>query len=73
VTAKIRRSGRPERVDDYSGVRGELVKLLRAAGIKSAFGAGHGCRQAVGRYCGVLRTSPGFPRTPSIGSPTSQS
>ena len=39
VTAKVRRSGRPERVDDYSGVRGELVKLLRAAGIKSAVGA----------------------------------
>jgi signal transduction histidine kinase len=39
VTGKLRRSGRPERVDDYSGVRGELVKLLRAAGIKSAVGA----------------------------------
>jgi signal transduction histidine kinase len=39
VTGKLHRSGRPERVDDYSGVRGELVKLLRAAGIKSAVGA----------------------------------
>jgi signal transduction histidine kinase len=39
VTWKLRRSGRPERVDDYSGVRGELVKLLRAAGIRSAVGA----------------------------------
>jgi signal transduction histidine kinase len=39
VTGKLHRSGRPARVDDYSGVRGELVKLLRAAGIKSAVGA----------------------------------
>jgi signal transduction histidine kinase len=39
VTGKLHRSGRPTRVDDYSGVRGELVKLLRAAGIKSAVGA----------------------------------
>jgi signal transduction histidine kinase len=39
VTGKLYRSGRPERVDDYSGVRGELVLLLRAAGIKSAVGA----------------------------------
>jgi signal transduction histidine kinase len=39
VTAKVYRTGRPQRVDDYSGVRGELVKLLRAAGVKSAIGA----------------------------------
>jgi len=39
VTGKLHRSGRPERVDDYSGVRGELVKLLRAQGIESAVGA----------------------------------
>jgi signal transduction histidine kinase len=39
VTGKLQRSGRPERVDDYSGVRGELVKRLRAQGIKSAVGA----------------------------------
>jgi signal transduction histidine kinase len=39
VSGKLHRSGRPQRVDDYSGVRGELVKSLRAAGIKSAVGA----------------------------------
>jgi signal transduction histidine kinase len=39
VSAKLLRSGRPERVDDYTGVRGELVKRLRAVGIESAVGA----------------------------------
>jgi signal transduction histidine kinase len=39
VTGKLRRTGKPQRVDDYSDVRGELVKLLRDAGIKSAVGA----------------------------------
>jgi signal transduction histidine kinase len=39
VSGKVFRSGRPQRVDDYSGVRGELVKLLGAAGVKSAVGA----------------------------------
>ena len=39
VSGKLRRSGRPQRVDDYTGVRGELVKRLHAVGIKSAVGA----------------------------------
>jgi signal transduction histidine kinase len=39
VTAKIHRSGRPERVDDYSGVEGELAARLRGFGIRSAVGA----------------------------------
>jgi signal transduction histidine kinase len=39
VSGKLCRTGRPQRVDDYAGVRGELVKRLRAAGIKSAVGA----------------------------------
>jgi signal transduction histidine kinase len=39
VTGRLSRTGRPERVDDYAGVRGELVKTLRALGIKSAVGA----------------------------------
>src|SRR5215208_2622128 len=39
VTAKLYRSGRPERVDDYSRVGGELAARLRASGIRSAVGA----------------------------------
>jgi signal transduction histidine kinase len=39
VTAKLYRSGQPERVDDYSGVGGELAARLRQFGIKSAVGA----------------------------------
>lgn len=33
---KVSRSGRPERVDDYADVDGELAKLIRGAGIASA-------------------------------------
>jgi signal transduction histidine kinase len=39
VSWKLRRTGRPQRVDDYTGIRGELVKRLRAVGIQSAVGA----------------------------------
>jgi signal transduction histidine kinase len=39
VAAKLYRSGRPERVDDYSDVAGELAARLRGFGIKSAVGA----------------------------------
>ena len=39
VSAKLRRSGRSQRVDDYTDVRGHLVKRLSAAGIASAVGA----------------------------------
>jgi signal transduction histidine kinase len=39
VTAKLYRSGRPERVDDYTGIGGELAERLRASGIRSAVGA----------------------------------
>jgi signal transduction histidine kinase len=39
VTAKIHRSGRPERVDDYAGVEGELAAQLREYGIRSVVGA----------------------------------
>jgi len=39
VTAKISRSGRPERVDDYEGVEGELAAQLREYGIRSVVGA----------------------------------
>jgi signal transduction histidine kinase len=39
VSGKMRRSGRPQRVEDYTNVRGELVKRLRTVGIQSAVGA----------------------------------
>jgi signal transduction histidine kinase len=39
VSGKLSRSGRPQRVDDYAGVSGKLVKRLRAVGIGSAIGA----------------------------------
>jgi signal transduction histidine kinase len=39
VTAKLYRSGRPERVDDYDEVEGELAARLREFGIHSVVGA----------------------------------
>jgi signal transduction histidine kinase len=39
VTAKLYRSGRPERVDDYSGVGGELAATIREFGVRSVVGA----------------------------------
>jgi signal transduction histidine kinase len=39
VSGKMRRSGTPQRVDDYARVRGQLVKRLREVGIRSAVGA----------------------------------
>jgi signal transduction histidine kinase len=39
VTAKLYRSGRPERVDDYDNVEGELAARLRAFGMRSVVGA----------------------------------
>jgi signal transduction histidine kinase len=39
VTAKLYRSGRPERVDDYDDVEGELAERLREFGIHSVVGA----------------------------------
>jgi signal transduction histidine kinase len=39
VTAKLYRSGRPARVDDYDDVEGELAERLREFGIQSVVGA----------------------------------
>jgi signal transduction histidine kinase len=39
VTAKLYRSGRPERVDDYGGVEGDLAARLRSFGVRSVVGA----------------------------------
>ena len=38
-SAKLRRSGRPERVDDYDDVESELAERLREFGIRSVVGA----------------------------------
>jgi signal transduction histidine kinase len=65
VTGKIQRSGRPERVDDYSDVRGELVKLLRAQGIESAVGAPI---TVAGRTWGAIVVSRGRPRAFAKGT-----
>jgi signal transduction histidine kinase len=65
VTGKLQRSGQPERVDDYSGVRGELVKLLRAQGIKSAVGAPI---TVAGRTWGAIVVSRGRPRAFAQGT-----
>jgi PAS domain S-box-containing protein len=39
VAARILRSGRPERIDSYEGMRGSTVELLRGLGFRSAVGA----------------------------------
>jgi PAS domain S-box-containing protein len=39
VSGRIWRSGKPERVDDYSGVPGETAEMLRGLGFRSAVGA----------------------------------
>src|SRR5262245_25305145 len=39
VAGKISRTGRPERVDDYTVVAGELAAQLRRFGVRSAIGA----------------------------------
>jgi signal transduction histidine kinase len=65
VSGKLRRSGRPERVDEYSGVRGELVKRLRAVGIKSAVGAPV---MVAGRTWGAIVASSGRPHAFAAGA-----
>jgi signal transduction histidine kinase len=56
VSRKLLRSGKPERMDEYTGVRGELVKRLRAVGIKSAVGAPV---RVAGRIWGAIVASSG--------------
>jgi signal transduction histidine kinase len=58
VTGKLHRTGRPQRVDDYSDVRGELVKKLREVGIQSAVGAPV---KVAGRIWGGIVASRGRP------------
>ena len=54
VGAKLYRSGRPERVDDYEDVEGELAELLREFGIRSVVGAPI---YVAGRLWGALMVS----------------
>jgi signal transduction histidine kinase len=56
---KVSRSGRPERVDDYTGLSGELTEILRAAGIASAVAAPI---KVAGRLWGAIIASSGRPR-----------
>jgi signal transduction histidine kinase len=58
VTAKLYRSGRPERVGDYTGIGGELAERLRAFGIRSAVGAPI---KVAGRLWGAIMAVGGEP------------
>jgi signal transduction histidine kinase len=58
VTAKLYRSGRPERVDDYAGVEGELAAKLREFGIRSVVGAPI---QVAGRLWGAIMATSELP------------
>jgi signal transduction histidine kinase len=55
---KVSRSGRPERVDDYTGMSGELTDLIRAAGIASAVAAPI---KVAGQLWGAIIASSGRP------------
>ena len=55
---KVSRSGRPERIDDYTGLSGELTEILRAAGIASAVAAPI---KVAGRLWGAIIASSGRP------------
>ena len=59
VSEKMCRTGKPARVDDYTGVRGELIKRLRTVGIQSAVGAPV---RFAGRTWGGIVASSGRPR-----------
>jgi signal transduction histidine kinase len=65
VSGKLRRSGRSQRVDDYTGVRGELVKRLRGVGIGSAVGAPV---TVAGRTWGCIIASSGRPHSFPVGA-----
>jgi signal transduction histidine kinase len=56
---KVSRSGRPERVDDYTSQPGALTEILRAAGIASAVAAPI---KVAGRLWGAIIASSGRPR-----------
>jgi signal transduction histidine kinase len=60
AVAKVSRSGRPERVDDYSKVSGELAERIRAAGIASSVAAPIMC---AGRLWGAIVATTGQPHS----------
>ena len=75
VSAQVRKTGRPARVDDVAGVPGEIAEAVRRVGIRSVAGAPIVVN---GRVWGVMAT--GSARraarcrpTSSSGSPTSPS
>jgi signal transduction histidine kinase len=57
---KVSRSGRPERVDDYSTVDGELADMIRAAGIASSVAAPI---WVAGRLWGAIVATTGHPHS----------
>ena len=60
AVAKVSRSGRPERVDDYAGLPGELPEQIREAGIASAVAAPI---TVAGRLWGAVVASSGEPNS----------
>jgi signal transduction histidine kinase len=58
AVAKVSRSGRPERVDDYSDLGGELAERLRRVGIESAVAAPI---KVAGKLWGAVVASSGRP------------
>jgi signal transduction histidine kinase len=60
AVAKVSRSGRPERVDDYSTVDGELAEQIRAAGIATSVAAPI---TVAGRLWGAIVASSGQPHS----------
>jgi signal transduction histidine kinase len=58
AVVKVSRSGRPERVDDYTGLDGELSERLRSLGIASAVAAPI---KVAGRLWGAVVASSGRP------------
>jgi signal transduction histidine kinase len=65
VTAKLYRSGRPERVDDYDDVEGELAARLREFGIRSVVGAPI---YVAGRLWGAVMVTSELPRAFPAGT-----
>jgi signal transduction histidine kinase len=60
VTSRIRRSGRPERIDDFASIGGPLGELARDLGLTSAAGAPI---VVDGRLWGALTVDALWPRT----------
>jgi signal transduction histidine kinase len=60
AVAKVSRSGRPERVDDYGAVGGRLVEMIRAAGIASSVAAPI---TVAGRLWGAIVATTGEPNS----------